>query len=247
MTNNYIFGYGSLVENESRERTTPSARYAWPAEARDLQRGWFARGDKSGLTTTYLGAVSTSGAVINGVIYQVSEQELEATDARETAGYVRVEIPRLEITMLDGRTKAPEGKIWIYLNKFEGKNPLNANLPTPEFPIVQSYVDICIHGCLEIENAYPTAAGFARRFIETTSEWSMYWVNDRLYPRRPFIFQPAASAIDRELKSAPRTADLFYEIEIEPASWEQRTPVRPPVEPAPPRAAADIVCWKCGG
>jgi hypothetical protein len=29
------------------------------------------------------------------------------------------------------------------------------------------------------------------------------------------------------LKSEPRTADLFYEVEIEPASWEDRKPVRP--------------------
>jgi hypothetical protein len=93
--------------------------------------------------------------------------------------------------------------------------------------MVQSYVDICIHGCLEVEGKYPTAAGFTQDFIATTEEWSRCWVNDRLYPRRPFIFQPAAGQIDAALQSAPKTADLFYEVEIEPARWEDLKPVRP--------------------
>lgn len=249
MSPNYIFGYGSLIENESRERTTPSARDAFPAEAQNIQRGWFARGSTSGMTTTYLGAVSAPGQTINGVIYAVSETELAATDARETAGYERKEIPQASIQMLDGRSEPPQGKIWIYLNVFSDDNPLDQNLPTPQFPMVQSYVDICVHGCLEVEGTYPTAAGFAQRFMETTSEWSRYWVNDRLYPRRPFIFQPAASSIDGVLKAAPQTAELYYEIEIEPARWEQRTPVRPTGEPAPgpPPADAALACWESGG
>jgi hypothetical protein len=92
---------------------------------------------------------------------------------------------------------------------------------------VQSYVDICIHGCLEVEGKYPTATGFTQDFIATTDEWNRFWVNDRLYPRRPFIFQPAADQIDGALQKAPKTKDLFYEVEIEPARWEDLKPVRP--------------------
>ena len=249
MPDNYIFGYGSLIEDESRERTTPSARYAWPVEAKGYQRGWFARGAKTGLTTTYLGAVAKDAAEINGVIYQVSEEELAATDRRETAGYERVEIPASSLTLLDGRPQPPEGKFWIYLNKFSDEDPLEANLPSPAFPMVQSYVDICINGCLEVEGKYATAAGFTDRFIASTSEWSRYWVNDRLYPRRPFIYRPSASQIDACLRNAPRTAEHFYQVEIEPASWEQRTPVRPAVEalPVPEALAVEAWCWERGG
>jgi hypothetical protein len=57
---NYIFGHGSLIEDESRQRTTPSARDAWPARVSGIRRGWWARGAKSGLTTTYLGAECNS-------------------------------------------------------------------------------------------------------------------------------------------------------------------------------------------
>jgi len=223
---NFIFGYGSLIEDESRQRTTPSARDAWPATVSGIRRGWWARGAESGLTTTFLGAIADPGAECNGVIYKVSAEELAATDRRESAGYQRCAIDIDKITMLDGRKEPLAGLVWAYINLLT-KDELKDNQATPQFPIVQSYVDICIHGCLEVEGRYPTAGPFTQKFIATTDEWNRYWVNDRPYPRRPFIFQPAAQQIDSALKAAPRTADLFYEVEIEPASWEDRKPVRP--------------------
>jgi cation transport regulator ChaC len=223
---NFIFGYGSLIEDESRQRTTPSARDAWPAKVEGIRRGWWARGAASGLTTTYLGAIADPKANCNGVIYKVSAEELAATDKRESAGYQRCRIETDKITWLDGRTTPLEGVVWAYINRLS-KDQIGDNLATPQFPIVQSYVDICIHGCLEVEGRYPTAAGFTQDFIATTEEWNQYWINDRVYPRRPFIFQPAADDIDKALQTAPRTAKLFYEVEIEPARWEDLKPVRP--------------------
>jgi hypothetical protein len=247
---NYIFGYGSLIEDESRMRTTPSARYAWPANVGGIRRGWWARGDKSGLTTTYLGALDDLRSACNGVIYPVSAQEIAATDQRESAGYKRCEIPFGQIVMLDGRSQPPDGVFWAYINLIP-PDQLDDNLPSPQFPMVQSYVDICINGCLEVEGKYSQAAGFTQQFIELTDAWSRYWVNDRLYPRRPFIFQPSASKIDAALQAAPKTAELFYEVEIEPASWEDRKPVRPHAaaaasQPAAKRGPGSRV-WQSGG
>lgn len=228
---NYIFGYGSLIEDESRQRTTPSARDAWPARVTGIRRGWWARGAASGLTTTYLGAIAPDPDTLppskcNGVIYKVSAEELAATDRRESAGYQRCRIESDRIEMLDGRDKPLDGVVWAYINLIP-PDKIGDNLPTFQFPIVQSYVDICIHGCLEVEGKYPTAAGFTQEFIATTEEWCRFWVNDRLYPRRPFIFQPAAQQIDEALQKAERTKDLFYGVEIEPARWEDLKPVRP--------------------
>src|SRR4051794_41726991 len=84
---NYIFGYGSLIEDESRRRTTPSAVDAWPALVQGIRRGWWARGAKSGLTTTYLRAVAVTDpdpdpkevGECNGVIYKGSAVELGPT------------------------------------------------------------------------------------------------------------------------------------------------------------------------
>lgn len=222
----YIFGYGSLIEDESRQRTTPTARDAWPVIVSGIRRGWWARGAASGLTTTYLGAVDDPEAKCNGVIYKVTSEELSATDQRESAGYRRCRIDPAHITMLDGRAEPPAGEYWAYINEIPPQE-LPRNEPSKQFPMVQSYVDICVNGCLEVEGKYPTAAGFTEMFIDTTEAWSKFWVNDRIYPRRPFIYRPTASQIDATLRQAKPTQELVWEVEIEPASWEDRKPVRP--------------------
>jgi len=50
-----------------------------------------------------------------------------------------------------------------------------------EMPILQSYVDVIMKGCIE-----SGGVDFAKRFIKTTSDWDGFWLNDRskpLYPR----------------------------------------------------------------
>jgi len=83
-----------------------------------------------------------------------------------------------------------EGQARIYTNQ-----PATIAPPSVNFPIVQSYVDIFVSGCLEQEQRFGLE-GFARECIATTHDWSPHWVNDRLYPRRPFIYQPKARQID---------------------------------------------------
>jgi hypothetical protein len=97
--------------------------------------------------------------------------------------------------MLDGSKAAPDADIWYYAN-------VEKKMADAQHPIVQSYVDICIDGCLEIEAMYPLAkeANFAEQFIKTCTEWKTPWVNDRIYPWRPFIYVPRASQIDALLR-----------------------------------------------
>ncbi len=213
-TRQFIFGYGSLVESQSRARTSPSALYAFPAKVVGIQRGWFDRTPGDSLSTTFLGAVADPDSECNGVIFEVSLQQREAFDKRE-AGYDRERIARDNITMLDGSKSAPEGDIWFYASTAK-------HYASPEFPIVQSYVDVCLNGCLEIEATYPLAkeAGFAEKFLRTSTDWSEYWVNDRIYPRRPFVYVPNAGKIDALIKKV-LGAELFSKIQIEPASWER--------------------------
>jgi gamma-glutamylcyclotransferase (GGCT)/AIG2-like uncharacterized protein YtfP len=213
-TNQFIFGYGSLVESQSRARTSPSALYAFPVNVAGIQRGWFDQVGGVSLSTTYLGAVPDSSSNCNGVIFQVSQQQLDAFDQRET-GYDRKRIDQNKITMFNGSKSAPEGDIWFYANR----EKLYASR---ECPIVQSYVDICLNGCLELEATYPLAkeAGFAETFLKTCSNWSSYWVNDRIYPRRAFIYVPNASKIDQLIQKV-LGEEVFSKIEIEPASWER--------------------------
>lgn len=201
---NYLIGYGSLMEEESRTRTTPNAKVAFPISVSGLMRGWFARTDVAGLTTTFLGCVRREepgcNYRMNAVIYRTTKEELAATDKREL-NYKREQVPVEAIN--DYVSVLPKNaKVWVYLNKFTTEEPMEKAFPTKEFPIVQSYVDICINGCLEMEARYPEAKKkqFAKDFLTTTYHWSSFWVNDRVYPRRPFIFRPNAYDIDALIK-----------------------------------------------
>jgi len=209
----YIFGYGSLIEQASRMRTTPAAMYVLPARAPGFARGWWARTGAVGFTTTFVGAIPEKSSSINGVVYAVSKEELEATNEREQ-GYTPTDITST-VQILSGSYK-PKDKVWIYINKFK-KGEREKSLPTAQFPIVQSYVDICLTGCLQIEQGFPGVGDFAREFIESTQEWSIYWENDRVHPRRAPFTVPAAQKIDTLLqKHLPK---LFADIQLAPGRW----------------------------
>lgn len=203
----YIIGYGSLMQDESRKRTSPLAGPAHPVEVSGFRRGWFARGGPVGYSTTFLGALPHPKAHLNAVIYQVETGELAATDRRE-ASYCRRRVATSDIRSLAKEAlDTSGGQVWIYANR-----PEETAKPNAQFPIVQSYVDIFVSGCLEQEQRF-SLVGFARKCLETTGDWSSHWVNDRPYPRRPFIFQPKSRQIDALL--AQELPTYFAQIRIE--------------------------------
>jgi hypothetical protein len=203
----YIVGYGSLMQDESRRRTSPGAGLAHPVDVRGFRRGWFAKVDAPGFSTTYLGVVRDSAMRLNAVIYRVDTAELAATDRRE-ASYCRVPVPWPDIRLLEkAPAETPSGQAWIYANK-----PESIATPTARLPIVQSYVDIFVSGCLEQEQRFGIE-GFAEQCVTATHDWSTHWINDRLVPRRPFIHQPNARQIDALL--ARRVPEAFSHIRIE--------------------------------
>jgi hypothetical protein len=190
----YIFGYGSLIERESRMRTWPSAEFASPVVVKGIARGWFDQTDVPSWSPTYLGGVNEEGAECNGVVFPVTSAELDSYARRET-GYRPTRIDPSQVTMLDGGSALPGGDLWYFANT-------RKRFASVEHPIVQSYVDVCLNGCLEIEAMYPQArqANFAEHFIRTTGNWGPPWINDRVYPWRPFVYVPRAWAIDAMLQ-----------------------------------------------
>jgi len=191
--NQYIVGYGSLMEESSRKRTSPSAGEALPVTVRGFWRGWIVRGFGSDMAPTYLGAVPDADSEFNAVVYEVPYEEVERIDKRE-GGYCRAPVPPERLRM-HGDSPTPGGQVWIYVAK-----PEIVAAPNDKFPIVQSYVDVFIWGCLQAQDMLGTE-GFARACVRTTHAWSKHWVNDRIYPRRPFVHQPRALSIDRLLKN----------------------------------------------
>ena len=214
----FLFGYGSLIDRVSRMSTNPHALAAYPAIVEGVARGWWVHGTPVNCTTCFLSAIAEAGARCNGVLYPVTDVELEQTDRRE-AMYDRIEIDPRQITFLDGRKALPaETTVWFYALP---KDPFYANQhPNADFPITQSYVDICLNGCLEMEALYPLAEdkNFARMFIQETCNWSPYWVNDRLQPRRPNAHLPRSMQIDTLLRE--ELPDVFPHVKFESAQWD---------------------------
>ena len=205
-TPQYIVGYGSLMQEASRLRTAPSAKQAWPVRVTGYRRAWIAQGSPVGFSTTYLGVKTNAYSTLNAALFALdSDAEVSNMDARED-GYCRVAVPGAQLLLLGGLPPEP-GEIWIYVNK-----PRRIAAPSSRFPIVQSYVDIFVGGCLELERQYQLQS-FAEECIGSTYDWSKHWVNDRIYPRRPFIHQPDAAAIDKLLQR--RLPVLFKSIRIE--------------------------------
>lgn len=192
-TPQYLVGYGSLMQEASRLRTAPSAKEAWPVRVQGYRRAWIAQGAPVGFSTTFLGVKANDHSTMNAALFALeSDAEVTNMDARED-GYCRVAVADEQLTMLSGEPPAA-GEVWIYVNK-----PRRVAAPSARFPIVQSYVDIFVSGCLELERQYQLQ-GFAEECIGSTHGWSRHWLNDRIYPRRPFIYQPDAMAIDKLLQ-----------------------------------------------
>jgi cation transport regulator ChaC len=203
----YIFGYGSLVQRQSRMGTAAGAEFAYPVIVRGVSRGWFDQTGGPSWNPTYLGAVLEKDSVCNGVIFPVASAEFAAYGEREV-GYQLTKIDPSQITMLDGSQTVPEADIWFYGNT-------EKRFPSSEHPIVQSYVDVCLDGCLEIEGMYPLArqANFAEQFVKITSNWQPPWINDRIYPWRPSVCVPRASQIDTLIQKV-LGKDLFAKITL---------------------------------
>ncbi len=193
----YVFGYGSLIERASRTATSPQAQVAFPVLVTGVRRGWFDQiAGARGLTPTYLGAVQDGSARTNGVVYAVSEAELQQYKERET-GYRVVPLNASQFEFLDGRTDPPDADFYF----FETTAP---QPPNAQHPIVQSYVDIVMTGALEQEANYPLAKQtyFTEFLVHQTTDWSPHWINDRVHPYRPFVTVPDAYEIDGILSAA---------------------------------------------
>jgi len=201
-----IVGYGSLMQTGSKRGTEPDAGKNLPVRVVGFQRAWNTHGV---FPTCYLGVQQSKSARMVAALYRSFPIDGVLTaDAREI-DYCRVAVDPDAVTMLDGSPVPADSQIWVYVNK-----PETLAVPDAGHPIVQSYVDIVITGCLELQKLVKEPdVDFVEQFVKTTKGWSKHWVNDRLYPRRPYIHQPKAWEIDSALKK--HLPELYKNIRIE--------------------------------
>lgn len=189
--NNYIIGYGSLMQRESRKSTHPNAMDVYPVEVKGFKRIWGIHGQN--YKTTFLTVIKDKDSYLNAVYYPSADYEILGADEREI-GYCRILISRNDLNPL-GLSSMPEGKYWIYVRDED-----KISSPSIEYPIVQSYVDIFLDGCIQIGNTY-LLPKFLENCVVQTYGWPKevgFWLNDRQFPRRPFR-TPNAFYIDKIL------------------------------------------------
>jgi hypothetical protein len=179
----YLFGYGSLINAASRAKTGDTGP-AYPVRVAGLQRAWHVVAPRSGYTV--VGVKPQREASCNGVLIELAPHELPRFDARERF-YHRVIIPQQAVTCLSGE-RLSFATIWAYMTSCPG-------VPSDAYPLVQSYIDVILTGCLDI------GVDFAVEFIDTTHGWGSAWLNDRTHPRyqRAMVETPRAAAIDQQL------------------------------------------------
>ena len=203
----HLLGYGSILQRQSRQRNVAFAGDPIPVRVRGYRRGWNLRGPGVGFACTFLGVTRDDASSINAVLVPVEEAEIPGLDRRES-GYNRATVDRAEIELLidSDAERLADSEVFVY-------ETITAQQAAPTHPIIQSYVDICVEGCLETDRLLGTGDEFTREFLRTTHGWSEHWVNDRVFPRAPFRQAPEAGRIDRLLQE--RAPAEFAKIRIE--------------------------------
>lgn len=201
-SNIYIFGYGSLQNINSIRNTiniTDIDEIDFAVRVNNMRRGWYLPVNRNNLISkpwTTLACTEENGHTVNGVLIKITPECLTLLDERES-GYERKIIPHEYIKSICGKKLPSDSTVYYYGIDVECKES-----PTLFTPILQSYLDTCLIGCIEMDSKLGNRHyEYTIEFLQTTHEWnSMYcWVNDRIFPRRPYETVPYARIIDQLL------------------------------------------------
>jgi cation transport regulator ChaC len=176
----YLFGYGSLINQASRQRTLKNTASPIPVVVSGFERSWGYKCPRKNYTA--VSVCRHPSSTTNGVLIPVTEDDFYALDDREL-DYARGKVDVSNIQTLDNTILNPKDLIYVY----EQQNPLFENFsttslnktcaphtPSKLYPIPQSYLDCILAGCLQYGN------DFARGFLTSTKGWKLeLLLNDR--------------------------------------------------------------------
>ena len=168
----YYFGYGSLVNRDTR----PDGEFAESARLKGWQRVWEHRtadSDRQQQCTSLSiePEAHSDGAGIDGVVGRIKATELPELDKRES-GYERL---TLSASDFDLPASIQTESVFVYRSL-----PNNRHLANDQHPILQSYIDCVL-------------AGYKSRFgeegmqamLDSTRGWNRPIMNDRAAPHYP--------------------------------------------------------------
>ncbi len=213
----FIFGYGSLCNNESRCGSTGSGNAESEKNALfvrvSAQWGYiraFCARSQTGFTS--LGLLKQkassekveSGGGIVGVVFPVTSSELSAFDIRER-GYDRILLPQQYIEIIISQHALDlrithEDTVYAYVPR-----PEITLAATRDFPIIQTYVDTCLSGMMSWGGE-----SMMEDFVLNTHWWSPHFLNDCPLSRRPWLHRKHYVEVDDVLtKHQAHTFMLF--------------------------------------
>ena len=191
MNDPFFFGYGSLVN-----RKTHDYGQAHPAKIKGWRRAW----RRSPLRNLcFLTAVPDPDTTIEGLIAAVPNADWAALDIREH-GYLRHEVTG---HVEHGTKHDPQIAIYAIAPKEHAS-------PTPENPILLSYLDVVVQGYLTEFGEDGVA-----RFFQTTDGWHAPIMNDRanpIYPRAQSLTKAQIGLIDEYIAESRQSGPDLWRI-----------------------------------
>lgn len=193
----FVVGYGSLMSHDSRFRFSQINTRVQPVWVNGWERGWVTSCAKERFNS--VGAYPNPNAKLNATLVPVSTITPELQQREQN--YRFTEVPHQVISL----TQAPttEADVLSETNRYWICETLQQTQPDAAHPLLQSYIDTCLAGCVE-----SGGLTFARSFIETTQFWhsnvqSEFWINDRKhikYPRAAQVTSEQAANFDELLQ-----------------------------------------------
>lgn len=178
--NCYIFGYGSLINSKSRQKTGITGD-AIPVRVHHMKRGWIYDVDTLHHPTVFNTPFTAVGAqmdethsesTVNGVIFPLECEEVSKYDERE-ARYQRQPIATSDIEVL-GNAAFSKNNLIVYAYIVPDEIALSADSTEDRRLLRQSYIDKFISGCFEVGGIK-----MATECVETTEGWNGEYDNDR--------------------------------------------------------------------
>jgi len=195
----YIVAYGLFMQAKYRLAINPAVSPVIPVHVKGYSRFWGSRVPTVAVGGTFLALKKDPLASLDAVIFSLNNasdiSNYESTTLEKDAlGFCRQKVLPAHVQLYAGGPLDSHSEIWVYVSKADNLVP-----PDAAHPVSLSYVDIFLEGCLEIEQQYGLT-NFVENCINSTGEWTPFWVNDRIFPRRPFLYSPYAEKFDTALK-----------------------------------------------
>lgn len=219
----YMFGHGSLMSPDAPPgglTTTQKKQIIpyWLKCGAGYKRVWNYRHGTAGITALGLEQVGPEEAMdICGAVYPIDyESACDLFGVRED-GYELLLVHQSYFKPMHNAFTIPDnvGYIWICGQPTrDGTGGVNDKRfdPTPDFPILQTYVDTIVSGVMRTSTAGAGKAdgmNFAAALIGSIGGWDKPWLNDRIVPGRPWSWKPEWQLIDGLLSTCPASAAGF--------------------------------------